>query len=359
MKTLSMFRALRLAALAASASAAFSLAASAQTAPSFAGKSINVTVGFESGSRVDLYARTLMGTMRHHLPGQPNIIVLNRPGAGGVVALNDWVTKAEPDGLNVAVGAQTQVDGDALARTHARYTPSDLRYVGGLAAASQGLFIYKAAVQRLHEKGRDPVTMGMVGSTLRTGYYQALWGAAFLGWNMKWVPGYQSTAEARNALERGEVDMSAFGTSTDIDYLLATGKIGLVSQSGAYIDGKLLSRPVFGDAPVISTLVKGKIKDPLAQRAFDYSDQVIQVGMFLALPPKTSDTILAAYSKAFEDTVKDPAYHEAWSKIDPDSPVAHKADLEKLMKELAGVSPEVLDFIQAELKRQNVSVGAR
>jgi hypothetical protein len=57
--------------------------------------------------------------------------------------------------------------------------------------------------------------------------------------------------------------------------------------------------------------------------------------------------------------VKDPAYQEPWSKIDPDSPVAHKADLEKLMNELARVSPEALDFIQAELKRQNVSVGAR
>jgi tripartite-type tricarboxylate transporter receptor subunit TctC len=359
MQTRSMFRALMLAALAASPGAVFSFAASAQDAASFAGKSVNVTVGFESGSRIDLYARTLMGNLRRYLPGQPNIIVLNRPGAGGVVALNDWFVKAEPDGLNIAVGAQTQVDGDALARTHARYKPSELRYVGGLAAASQGLFINKAALQPLHEKSGNPGTMGIVGSTLRTGYYQTLWGAAFLGWNVKWVPGYQSTAEVRNALERGEVDMSAFGTSTDIDYLLATGKIGLVSQSGAIIEGKLVPRPAFGNTPVISALVKGKITDPLAQSAFDYSEQVIQVGMFLALPPKTSDAIMAAYVKAFEETVTDAAYQEAWSKIDPDSPVAHKADLEKLMNELAKVSPEALDFIQAELKRQNVSVGAR
>jgi len=356
MRPASIDRGLCCAALAALASAAFPLAAAAQSPPAFAGKSVNVTVGFESGSRIDLYARTLMGNLRRYLPGQPNIIVLNRPGAGGVVALNDWVTKAEPDGLNVAVGAQTQVDGDALARTHARYKPSDLRYVGGLAAASQGLFIYKAAMPRLQQKGADPVTMGMVGATLRTSYYQTLWGAAFLGWNVKWVPGYQSTAEVRNALERGEVDMSAFGTSTDIDYLLGTGKIGLVSQSGAFIDGKLVSRPAFGATPVISALVKGKIKDPLAQQAFDYSEQAIQVGMFLALPPKSSDSLIATYVKAFEETVKDPAYQEAWSKIDPDSPVAHKADLEQLMTELAKVSPEALDFIQAELKRQNVSL---
>src|SRR3954469_4122456 len=129
MESSSMVRGLCLGLLAGSASLAWAAGAAAQDA-SFAGKSINVTAGFESGSRIDLYARTLMAALRHHLPGQPNIIVLNRPGAGGGGALNDWVTKAEPDGLNVAGGAQTQVDGDALARTHARYKPSDLRYVG-------------------------------------------------------------------------------------------------------------------------------------------------------------------------------------------------------------------------------------
>ena len=352
MRNDSSYRGLVVIAVLVASGVAGSVATAAAQEGAFAGKSINVTVGFESGSRIDLYARTLMGNLRRHLAGQPNIIVLNRPGAGGVVALNDWVTKADPDGLNVAVGAQTQVDADALARTHARDRPADLVYVGGLAAASQGLFISKAALAHLGDKSGKPVTMGMVGSTLRTGYYQALWGAAFLGWKVKWVPGYQSTAEARNALERGEVDMSSFGTSTDIDYLLGRG-FTLASQSGAIIDGKMTARPAFGKTPVISDLVKGKIKTSLAQQAFASSEEAIQVGMFLALPPRTPDGVLAAYVKAFEATVQDPAYKQPWAKIDPDSPVARKAELEKLMTEVGRVSPEALAFIQDELKRQS------
>jgi hypothetical protein len=269
-----------------------------------------------------------------------------------VISLNEWVARSAPDGLQLAVGGQTQIDGDALARTHAKYDPAKFRYVGGLVAPSQGLFISKAAMEQIHEKAGKPVTMGMVGSTLRTGYYQTLWGAAFLGWNVKWVSGYKSTGEVRTALERGEVDMSAFGTGTDIDYLLSLGNIAVLSQSGAIIDGKMTSRPIFGSAPPIGDLVKGKVKDPLAQKAFDYSEQVIQVGMWVALPPGTPDAILSAYVKAFEETIKDPRYRDEWAKIDPDSPVAHKADLEKLIDELAKVSPEALDFIQEELKRQ-------
>jgi tripartite-type tricarboxylate transporter receptor subunit TctC len=354
-----MLHSLRLVLVAAAACVGTAVDAAAQEHASFAGKSITTTVGFEAGNRVDLYARTLMARMRQYLPGQPNTIILNRPGAGGVIALNDWVAKAPPDGLQIAVGGQTQIDGDALSRTHAKYEPAKFTFVGGLVAPSQGLFISKDAVKRLHDKSAAPVTMGIVGASLRTGYYQALWGTAFLGWNVKWVPGYQSTSEVRNALERGEVDMSAFGTGTDIDYLLAIGRIEVLSQSGAIIDGKMVSRPVFGKTPIISDLVRGKIKDPLAQKAFDYSEVVIQVGMWVALPPGTSDGILGDYVKAFETTVGDPKYRDEWSKIDPDSPVAHKVDLEKLIDDLAGVSPEALSFIQDELKRQMGDASAR
>lgn len=153
--------------------------------------------------------------------------------------------------------------------------------------------------------------------------------------------------------------MSAFGTSTDIKYLLATGKVAVVSQSGAIIDGKMTSRPAFGNAPVISDLVRGKIKDPLAQKAFAYSERVIQVGMWTALPSATPGAIVAAYVNAYEKTIKDPQYQSDWGKIDPDSSVAHKADLGRLVNGVAAVSPEALDFIQAELGRQGVEVTAR
>ena len=83
--------------------------ARAQDDVSFAGKLITVTVGFEAGNRVDLYARMLGKYMTRHLPGQPNIVHVNKPGAGGVIALNDWNARAEPNGLHVTVGGQTQV----------------------------------------------------------------------------------------------------------------------------------------------------------------------------------------------------------------------------------------------------------
>ena len=320
---------------------------------------VTMTIGFGAGERPDLYGRILGRSLMRHLPGRPALLVLNRPGAGGVIALSEWVNKAEPDGLHVTIGASSQTDKDALIRTKARYDPATFKFVGGLAAPSQGLFVRKDAVERLLNKSAKPAAIGVTGSTLRTGHYQALWGAAFLGWNVQWVQGYRMTAELRQAMERGELDVAPFGSSTDIDYLLATGKFAVVSQSGALIGGKMVSRPILGGAPIISDLVKGKVKDALAQKAFEYGENIIQVGMWLALPPATPDTIVTAYVKAFEATHNDSEFQATWAKIDPDSPVTGKADLEKLVRELANAPREALEYIQTELKRQSFGVGSR
>jgi tripartite-type tricarboxylate transporter receptor subunit TctC len=315
---------------------------------------ITMTVGFGAGERPDLYGRVLGRSLVRFLPGHPGLLVLNKPGAGGVIALNEWVTKAEPNGSHVTVGGSSQVDMDALARTRARYDPAKFNYVGGLAAPSQALFISQDALERLRDKSAKPVAIGMVGATLRTGHYQALWGAAFLGWNLQWVQGYRITGELRQALERGEIDIAPFGSSTDIDYLLATGKFVVASQSGAVVDGKWVGRSVLGNAPIISDLVKGKIRDPLAQKAFEYGENIVQVGMWVALPPATPDWMVATYVRAFEAARNESEFQTAWAKIDPDSPVAGRAELGKLVQGLARAPPEAVEYIQAELKRQGL-----
>ena len=326
----------------------------AQEGPSFAGETVTMTIGFGAGGSVDLYGRTLGRYLVRHLPGQPSLVVVNQLGAGGVVALNSWIVKSKPNGLSITVGAESQADPDALLRTQAKYDTRSFNYVGGLTAYSQGLFVAKDAVARLYDKSKKPVLMGIVGSTLRSGNYQVLWGAAALGWNVRWIRGYPSTSELRQALERGEIEMSTFGSSRDIKNLLDTGNFKVVIQGGTVKDGKRMPRAVFGDAPILADLVKGKITDPLEKKAFEYTENVSQVGMWLALPPKTPAPIVAAYVKAFNETLKDPEYQADFAKIDPDSLVASKSDIESLIAKLATVSPQTLDYVKQEMKRQNV-----
>jgi hypothetical protein len=54
----------------------------AQTAPFYQGKTIRIIVGFTAGGLYDQYARILARHMHKYIPGNPNIIVQNMPGAG-------------------------------------------------------------------------------------------------------------------------------------------------------------------------------------------------------------------------------------------------------------------------------------
>ena len=76
--------------LLATAAAAWAGTAQAQSATDFyKGKTINVIVGFAPGGGYDAYARLLARHLGQHIPGNPNVIVQNMPGAAGIVASNN------------------------------------------------------------------------------------------------------------------------------------------------------------------------------------------------------------------------------------------------------------------------------
>jgi tripartite-type tricarboxylate transporter receptor subunit TctC len=70
-------------------------------APFYQGKSIRVVVGFTTGGFYDRWARLLSKHMPKHIPGTPEMIVQNMPGAGSVVAANYVYSVAKPDGLTI------------------------------------------------------------------------------------------------------------------------------------------------------------------------------------------------------------------------------------------------------------------
>ena len=71
-------------------------------APFYQGKTIRVIVGTPPGNLYDLWARLIVEHMGKHIPGNPNFIVQNMPGAGHVVAVNHLYTQvAKPDGLTM------------------------------------------------------------------------------------------------------------------------------------------------------------------------------------------------------------------------------------------------------------------
>src|SRR5688572_6765105 len=69
--------------------------------PYYQGKTITIITGSQAGDLFDIYARMIALHMSKHIPGNPNILVQNMPGAGHIVAANFVYGVAKPDGLTV------------------------------------------------------------------------------------------------------------------------------------------------------------------------------------------------------------------------------------------------------------------
>lgn len=74
----------------------------AQT-PFYQGKTVKIVVGFTPGGFYDRWARLLSRYMPKYIPGNPEFIVQNMPGAGSMIAANHVYTVAKPDGLTVVM----------------------------------------------------------------------------------------------------------------------------------------------------------------------------------------------------------------------------------------------------------------
>src|SRR5437762_1232485 len=72
----------------------------AQT-PFYQGKTISIIVGTKTGDVYDLYPRLVAQFWSKYIPGNPNIIIQNVPGAASLIAANQVYNIAKPDGLTL------------------------------------------------------------------------------------------------------------------------------------------------------------------------------------------------------------------------------------------------------------------
>jgi tripartite-type tricarboxylate transporter receptor subunit TctC len=325
--------------------------------PSFKGKTVTMIIGYAPGGGTDLSGRLLASFLGRYLPGEPTIVVQNIPGADGTTAMNFFVQQTKPDGLTLTMGSGSQAEPTHYRKPLSRFDPTRFGFVGGVGRGGSAVVINKQAEPRLYAGGAAPVIMGTTSGAPRSNMEMAAWGREVLGWNLKWVIGYRGTNDLFLALERGEIDMSATGNLAPVVKLMASGRFKLLAQSGLLKDGRLISRAEFTDAPLISTLVAGRIGDPTAARAFDYW-MAVHAGpeKWLALPPQTPEPILATYRDAFDKTVLDPEFIARSRKVADDfTPMAH-SDVETWMKTLAATPDEAIEFVSAMTRRQGAGV---
>ena len=336
---------LKLAAAASLALVPLAAAPAAGEEVAFAGKTVRMIVGSTAGGVTDVGARLVARFIGKYLPQSPTVVVQNMPAANGIAAANYFYQQVPPDGLTFLAGSSSQVTPDVIRTNPAvRYDPTKFAYIGGIENAGTLLIAAKPAIARLAARSDQPVVMGQVGGA-RTAGLIAVWGAEYLGWKLRWVTGYQGTPQLAFALQRGEADMMDTASYNVIEPLLARGGFAAVLQTGVFSNGQLTRRDGFGDVPLLTQMLEGKIAGAMRE-AFASWLRTVEIGKYYALPPNTPADYLAAYRSAFGRMQDDPEFKQlAKSAIDPDYVMMSALDTKHLIDDLVGTPEEALELV--------------
>jgi hypothetical protein len=317
-------------------------------------KTVNLIISSAAGGGTDAYGRLVAAFLEKYLPGSPTVIPRNIPGADGTTAMNYMAQQVAADGSTLVAAANTSADPLNFRKPQSQFNPAEFVVVGGGGRGGEVLMIKKEAKKRLTNKSEPPVIMGSLGGIPRSGMQMTAWGIEVLGWNAKWVVGYRGTNELTLALERGEIDMTSTANLFLIQRLIATGNFEILSQSGTLKNGVLTARPEFGDAPLITKLLEGKIKDPLAVKAFEYWSAIAVTDKWLALPPKTPKPIADRYREAYAKAMLDPEFLERGRKISDDFVPLSAPEVETLLNKLASLPQEATEYMTVILRKQGL-----
>src|SRR4029079_15048533 len=86
---------------------ALAMSGPAQADVSFQGATIKMIIGSSPGGGTDGTGRIIARLLGKYLPGTPNIVVQNFPGASGVTAMNFFMRQTKPDGLTIVMGSNS------------------------------------------------------------------------------------------------------------------------------------------------------------------------------------------------------------------------------------------------------------
>lgn len=195
------------------------LHANAQDAkPFYEGKTIQLLVASGPGATTDISARLVGRYLGKHIPGNPNIVVQNMPGAGGVVAANHLYNVAKPDGLTIAAMSRANYIEQMVGRPEVKTDFRKLSWIGSfnkspMMVACRTDTEYKtiAAIRA----AKTPPRFGQSG-TGSISYVFANLMEKILDLRIKNVTGFKSGRDTDLGLERGEIDCRATSDITVI-----------------------------------------------------------------------------------------------------------------------------------------------
>lgn len=172
----------------------------------YKGKTVTMIVPSSAAGGYDTYARLLARHIGEHLPGKPDVVPQNMPGAGGKVAIAYLANAAAKDGTVIAGSYPQALTEGALGRRDlVKYDARALTYLGSMNGEPYYCFARSdAPVQTLEDVKTKEMIVGATGQGSSTTISPALLNN-LIGSKFKVVTGYRGSTEVVLAAVRNEV----------------------------------------------------------------------------------------------------------------------------------------------------------
>jgi tripartite-type tricarboxylate transporter receptor subunit TctC len=328
------------------ASLGLAIASIANAAPAMAqdlesvwrGKTVNILVGTSAGGGYDTYARILGRHLGKHLPGNPNVVVGNMPGAASNTMTGYVAGVAPKDGTFIGAPFSTQPLAGVLDPAPLHYDPLKLNYIG---SANEDAFLCivrkDAPAKTFADAFTHEVVMGGTAETGSTGYLPLLLNNV-LGTKFKVVFGYPGSREMTMAMLKGETHgacgMGWSSMLTQYRDLMDKGEVTLLVQERikGHPDMDKLGVPRSGD--YARTEEQRRILEIV------YAQETFGRPYFVA--PEVPKDRVAALRKAFMETWRDPELVAEAAKMNLEVGPISGEDLQAMLAKIYGSRPELL-----------------
>ena len=319
----------------------------------YQGKTIRLIVGTAPGGGYDLWPRMLAPFFSQHIPGKPDIIVQNMPGAGSVIAANQIYNVAKPDGLTLGAIVPAIYFDQLIGRKEVQFDYAKFSWIGSPEQNDILHFIRADTPFRTIEdlrNAKEPPRCGSSGTGTTGHYFPRLLEEVF-GVKTKIVDGYPGGSEIDLAVERGEVHCwspvvaTFFGREPYLGWQ-KRGFVRVILQTGKKRDPRL------ADVPTIWELMD-RYKTPEATRRLV---PVVIAGVGLGRPILTAPGVPAErvriLRQAYARTLADPALLAEAKKRNWEVNPLSGEELESLAKEVIAQPPQVVERMKWVLGRE-------
>jgi tripartite-type tricarboxylate transporter receptor subunit TctC len=266
----------------------------------YKGKTLTILVGFTPGGGFDVNARLLARHIPRHIPGTPEVIVQNMPGAGSATSVLYLDASAPKDGTLIDT-FNFGLIGDSLFQPNK--TKMDFRNYAWIGSISEDLtvcYVWAAtgvkSLADMKKRGNFHFGLTAVGASedVNTRILKSIFGV-----DIHQVAGYPGSAEERLSIERGELDGGCGAWSSIPEDWVKDGKISPVTRSAE-------TRP-----PDLPASVPYYVDIAPSPRAGEIARLLVAHGdvgrPFIASKAVPADRI-KILQDAFDATMKDPAF---------------------------------------------------